>query len=195
MTLKELIESFKQGKSEAITFIFEEFGPYCVENLQVRTHCSLEDAKEVFIEAILNFREKVLADKVTIGTEANLRNYLYTTCVNMQLSEKRKQYRLINHKESIKYHFYETIEGEPFDLDYSDEPEQDLIDICYETLNKLGNNCQKLLRYFYIKKLTITQIKDKMGYLNTNVAKTNKSRCMKKWREAIIQHEQNMNVE
>ncbi|MGB0523036.1 MAG: RNA polymerase sigma factor [Flammeovirgaceae bacterium] len=195
MILDELIESFRRGESQAIQFIFEEYGAYCVDNLKLRTHCTLEEAKDVFIEAILNFRDKVMANKVTISTEANLRNYLYTTCVNMQLSEKRKQYRLLNHKEAIKYHFYETIEEEPFDLDYNDEQGKDLIDICYETLNELGDKCRELLRYFYIQRLSITQVTTKLGFANQNVAKTAKSRCMKKWREAIAQHEPNMNVE
>lgn len=198
MTLNELIACFKRDDSqEALSFVFEEYGVYCIKNVQLNTRCSEEEAREVFIDAILNLRDKAfngkfkqLDDTVAETSQKSLRSYLYNTCLNMQRSEMRKHQRLLTHRKALQYHFYETIDSEPFALDYHGEDGQDLLEVCYETLNELGDKCRKLLRYFYVQKLTISQITNKMNYANSNVVKTAKSRCMKEWREVVVQRQQ-----
>ena len=203
MTLEELIASFKRGEStKAMNFVFKEYGVYCIKNVQLNTRCSEDEAKEVFTDALLNLRDKALNGKFkhleaaeASSPQKSLRSYLYNTCLNMQRSEMRKHQRLLTHKKAIQYHFYDTVDSEPFDLDYHGQYGEDLLEVCYETLGNLGNKCRELLRYFYINKLTITQITEKMGYANSNVAKTAKSRCMKEWREMIVQRQKEMDEE
>jgi len=182
MTLEEYKQAFQAGDNTPMAFIFKEYGAYCVENLQRKMNCDVDDAKDAFIEAVMNFRQRILADKITELT--NLRNYLYTTCINMQMAKRREHLRLVNHQERIKTYFYQIFEG-GIDTEVSEEEQEDLFQLCLQTLQNVGEKCASLLKAFYVDENSLDQIVEKLDFTSKDVAKTTKSRCMKKWRDEI----------
>ena len=52
-------------------------------------------------------------------------------------------------------------------------------------LKQLGEKCRNLIKLFYLRQLTISEIVEMMGYKNENVVKAHKSRCMKNLKENV----------
>jgi DNA-directed RNA polymerase specialized sigma24 family protein len=146
MTLEEYQQAFRAGDNEPMRHIFEKYGAYCVENLQRKTSCGADDAKDAFIEAVINFRQRILDGKMT--ELSNLRSYLYTTCINMQLAKRRTGLRLVNNQERIKTEFYRIFDNDVLIEDVSEEEQAQLFQLCMNTLKDLGEKCGKLLRAF-----------------------------------------------
>ena len=49
-----------------------------------------------------------------------------------------------------------------------------------ECIGKLGDTCKKVLMYYYYDGMSMQEIADKLGFANTNTAKTKKYKCKKK---------------
>ena len=189
MNLEDYKKAFQQGDNEPLGFIFQEYGSYCVRNLQKKLSCSVDDAKDIFIEAVMNFRQRVLNGKIQELT--NLRGYLFTTCVNMQMASNRKTQRHMNHQDRIKHYFYDVFDGDPA-IELEEGSKESLLKLCIQTMNILGEKCKSLLKAFYIEELTLDEIVEQLDFSTKDVAKTSKSRCMQKWRKEIAQEMKKM---
>ena len=83
---------------------------------------------------------------------------------------KLKEELLIDQKE---------IELSSFEMDIFN-PTQDRIQTA---LQQLSESCRKLMILFYYRQYSIEAIMHSMGYLNENVTKSHKSRCLKQLKE------------
>lgn len=169
---RELYAHFKDGNNDYLKILFEEHGAYCITNIQRKFKCQLEDAEDILVDAILNFRDKMLHDKITHIT--SIRNYVYTTCVNM----KREKDYYTNKKREKEHEVTLFLYDEN---DETHEYKEELLSLSLSSFKQLGESCQQILRYFYIYKYSMNEIADKMSLSNANTAKVTKARCYKKW--------------
>jgi len=172
--LDEIKEQFKNGDNSYLEVLFEEYGAYCVQNIRKKFRCSSEDAQDLMIDAILNFRDKLLLGKITYIT--SIRNYLYTTCVYMRQEHLYYYKRKKEQQQGVIMYLYD-------DDDNLQEYKEELINKALDAFNQLGEACQQILQYFYVDKMSMVEIAAKMKLLNANTAKGKKARCYKRWRE------------
>lgn len=183
-SLTELQEDFLAGNYDSLRFIFEEYGMYCIENVQKRTGCSEEDAHDVFMDSIIVFRDKVISGEISFLT--SIRNYLYTICVNAQMEKRRSELRKRGKMGDVTQFLYDDLVGDPFEEEVKVLIENHtLMQLCFKTLEKLGSNCKKILKLFYVHEVSIAEIAKRMSFANSNVAKSAKARCFKKWKDMI----------
>ena len=166
----------KEGDNNYLKIIFEEHGAYCINNIQRKFKCPLEDAEDILVDAILNFRDKILQDKIEYIT--SIRNYVFTTCVNM----KREKDYYTNKKREKEHEVTLFLYDEN---DEAQEYKEELLNLSLNSFKQLGESCQQILRYFYIYKYSMTEIATKMNLSNANSAKVTKARCYKKWLEIV----------
>lgn len=57
--------------------------------------------------------------------------------------------------------------------------------IVAECIEQLGETCKKVLMYYYFEEMSMQDIADKLGFANTDTAKTKKYKCKKKLDELI----------
>ena len=174
--LQTLISELQKGNNDFLESTFEDYGHYCISNLIKKFGCPREDAEDIMVDAVLNLRDKLLAGKISYLT--NIRNYLYSTCVNMR--KKRDYYKKRN----------KAREHEVTMFLYSDVDEwvvykEKLLSLSLGAFQQLGPSCQKILRYFYINKFSMDQIAQKTGLANANSVKVTKARCFKNWLEIV----------
>lgn len=182
MTLEEYQKAFKKGDSQPLATIFKEHGKYCMENLQHKTQCSEDDAKDAFIEAIMIFRDRTITGKLT--ELSSLRNYLYAICINKQKENWASDLRKLNHEDRIKKYFYEMTDDPQYEM-ASEDYKQELFTKCLHLLQDLGDKCVELLRAFYVRNESAEEIMEEMGFVSIAVTRSSKSRCLKKWRERV----------
>ena len=189
--LTQIIGELKNGNNRILKEILSECGQYCIDNLQRRTTCSEQDAEDILMDAILNFREKALAGKLEYLT--SFRNYIYTTCYNMWLVRYEKEKSARKKQPVVERYFYEAAEeiGEISAAEYKEE----MLNISNKALEMLDEKCRTIIKYFYLQKMKMDEIAKAMGFSGAAVAKTTKSRCFKKLVENAqkLMHTQNVN--
>jgi RNA polymerase sigma factor (sigma-70 family) len=57
--------------------------------------------------------------------------------------------------------------------------------IVAQCIEQLGETCKKVLMYYYFEEMSMQDIADKLGFANTDTAKTKKYKCKKKLDELI----------
>lgn len=171
---QELNSQLKQGNNEMLSIFFQEHASYCTKRLTKEHQCSPEDADDIFIESVMNLREKLING--TVEAVANVRSYLFKTCHYMLLDRLRKKRRVDHSEEDVVRFFYEsahTTDGDPFD--------KALLEITKTAWNELSEKCKDILHYFYVDRLEMKEIAEMMAFASADVAKTSKSRCFRQF--------------
>lgn len=171
--LLELTKELKSGDTRRLKSIFIKNSSYCIRILISKYKCAREDAEDIYIDSILNFREKIISGKIETLTDE--RAYLLTTCKNMFLVKLKKEQRINKAVMEINA-LNDPIHSDDGESNYKDE----ILKVTEEALLTLPINCQNLLKQFYFNKLSLEEIAKSMDLANANVAKVSKSRCFGK---------------
>jgi len=108
---------------------------------------------------------------------SSIKNYLVSTCINMT----RQSYAQENRKSSRVEEVQTVLYPDGSIIDTLKEENTYLIDICQKSLLLLTENCQKILVMYYVHNLSMREIAEEMNLSSSDVSKTMKSRCYKKW--------------
>ncbi len=163
------------GNNQSLTTIFERHSRYCIQILIAKYGCNRDDAEDIYVDAILNFREKVVGDQIEVLTD--VRAYLLGTCRNMflvRLKKDERTNRAIREAQLTADMFHE-----PFDS--SQAAYRDGLRQVVETaLATIPDKCRNILKAFYFEQADLNDIAARMGFASANVAKVIKARCFKK---------------
>jgi RNA polymerase sigma factor (sigma-70 family) len=172
----KLVGELKAGENGALKNIFQENSKYCIGKLIFNFKCSSEDAEDIYTDAVLNFRDKIIKDRITIITD--LRSYLYATCKNMLLVRFKKEKRIV----AAAANLYEPMDNSEIEFDNENTLtyHEEIFKLTEKALTALPEKCQALLRAFYFDKNSLDEIAVKYNMANANVAKVTKSRCFQK---------------
>ncbi len=108
----------------------------------------------------------------------HVRAYLYRVCENCYRKQQRREIQVRQSEDMVRSSLYEFESPLPDDFPRKKE-------LAMQAFRYLGTNCRQILQYFYFDHLSPEEIAKKMGMANTNVVKATKSRCYKKWVEAV----------
>lgn len=176
---KKLVEELKNGNNQSLKVIFEDHSEFCIQNLLRRTTCSFTEAEDIFMDAVLNFREKIVNGKIRYITR--IRNYIYTTCLNMYRVRYSQQVRALDKRDEVIMYFQGESSYQEQDVS-EDDHRKDLVIRAFQNLDP---RCQCILKSYYVNSRNMSEIAEQMGFTNANVAKTTKSRCYKRWMKEI----------
>lgn len=171
-----LIKQIKESDPDALQYVYNYSKAYCIGRLCRATRCYPSDAEDIFMDAILIFRENIIQDKLTEVT--HLRAYLFRICKNRYHEQQYHKERIRQTEDEVRYQLYEESANLPDDLFQKKA-------LVMRAFRYLGENCRRILQYYYFDHLSLKQIAQKMQMANTNVVKVTKSRCYKKWVEAV----------
>lgn len=173
LNLEKMRAELLSGNNQCLKILFEQFGTYCIRLLQKNTGCSKQDAEDILMDAVINFRQKIITGKIQYLTSA--KNYLFTTCYNMALvrfnKEKVKNTRIADVVEAL------YAPSEPIG------DREAMHDIFAAAMSALGEKCREIITLYYFEQLSMKDIAEQLGLGNAEVAKSTKSRCFKKLTE------------
>jgi len=152
-----------------------------IESFITQNNGTKDDAKDIFQETMISLYNNVKNDKYS--PDSKLSTYLFTISKNIWYKKLRKKGKMSNlednqHKQIASG---EDIHGQ---LEYTEQ--QKLIG---KLLHKVGQECGKILKLFYFEKMRMVKIADKMDYSSEQVAKNQKSKCMKKLRIVVMSND------
>lgn len=151
---------------------------YMVENFVLCNGGSKDDAKDLFQDVVIAFYNNVKSNKVIL--KSKISTYIYSIARNQWLKHIR------DNKKVTKLSFENTENMSDTNdvfkaMVYSEE--QVMI---ARLLNSTGQKCKQLLQMFYFEKMKMKKIALELGYASEQVAKNQKSKCMKKIKAIVL---------
>jgi RNA polymerase sigma factor (sigma-70 family) len=164
----EVLERISRGDEKALDFLYKKY--YRMMTRLVVTHGGSEqEAKDVFQDALIVFWQKAASGNLVLTSKIS--TYLYSVCQNLWRKEFDRKSKLIHEAKDS-----EVMMG---------EDSKERIQIIQKCVAALGPTCQKVLSYYYFDGMSMELIAEKMGFANTDTAKTKKYKCKKKLDELV----------
>jgi len=168
MDEKEIFERICNGDEKALEFIYKKY--YRMMTKLVITNSGTEDeARDIYQDGLVVFWQKARSGKLIMTSKIS--TYVYSICQNLWRKELDRKKRLSNEEKDA-----------PQTLDM-DTPEREKI--IAQCIDQLGETCKRVLMYYYFDELSMQEIADKMGFANTDTAKTKKYKCKQKLDELV----------
>ena len=187
-TFQQLKQQFMAGDPKGMAYVFENCASYCIRTLMKKTDCSQADAEDLFMEAILTFRDNMVQNKIEHLT--NLNSYMYAICWNKWSLLYRARKRWQKESKGIENTLYIMVEEHNPMIEAEErqqllEGTQQKLQAVMATLKEMEEKCRKLLTYFYLEKRSMSDIAELMDFANANVAKVSKFRCYQRWMKKV----------
>ena len=165
---KEVYERIQKGDEKALEIIYKKYYRMMTK-LVITNSGTEEEARDVYQEALIVFWQKARSGNLVLTSKMS--TYIYSVCQNLWRKELDRKKRLSNEEKDSPEH-----------ID-TDKPEREKI--IAKCLGQLGETCRKVLMYYYFDEMSMQEIADKMGFANTDTAKTKKYKCKQKLDELV----------
>lgn len=159
---REIIAKIEQGDESALDYLYQKHYRMMLK-LVLRNSGTEIEAQDVFQDALVVFWQKVTSRQLTLTSKIS--TYLYSICQNLWRKELERKKRLSN----------EEKDGEVI----MDHDRQERIQAIQDCVASMGDTCRKVLSYYYFDGLSMNDIAEKMGFANSDTAKTKKYKCKK----------------
>jgi RNA polymerase sigma factor (sigma-70 family) len=163
MNEKEIFERICKGDEQALEFLYKKY--YRMMTKMVITNSGTEEeARDIYQEALIVFWQKATSGNLVLTSKIS--TYIYSICQNLWRKELDRKKRLSHEEKDAS--FSEDLEA----------PERERI--IHKCIEQLGETCKKVLMYYYFEEMSMQDIAEKLGFANTDTAKTKKYKCKKK---------------
>lgn len=178
----QMFERIKQGDKSALHEVYLEHRSSFIEWAAATFRCNQEDAEDVWQEVIIVFYENIIEGKLT-ELKSQVRTYLFGIGRFMLLRkhEQQKRWADMPERETEESQWIEQAASE-HEIELNDQQR-----MLYGQLQKLGDNCLRLLTLFYYQRFSTESIMNEMGYKSAAVAKSQKARCMRSLRQNMAE--------
>jgi len=175
----ELLEGMRKGENSAIADIYKTCYP-SVSHMILNNKGTEDEAKDIFQEAMI-----VLYDKITqaegFELSSKLNTFLYAICRRLWLKQLNRRNLSLD-----------SIDHENLDIPDMDsaleshEAEEVKFNQMEAAMANLGEPCASILKEFYIKKKSMQEICDQLGYTNADNAKNQKYKCLQRLKKLFF---------
>ena len=174
MNDKDYIKGLIKQDEKVLRAIYQNFAGR-ISNYIVKNGGSLEDAKDVFQDALMIILEKTQSSDFKLSS--SFYTYLFSVNKLVWYNKSRKMYRkAVTMPDDNTLKDNQSIEQELLD--------RELDNIYRENFSKLGILCRQLLQLFFAKK-DMTEIAKTLELKNEHTARTRKYRCRERLKKLM----------
>ena len=164
----EVLAKISKGDESALDFLYKKY--YRMMTKLVMTNSGTEDeARDIYQDALIVFWEK--ATKGNLVLTSKISTFIYSICLNLWRKELERKSRHSSEEKD--------------DVEFIEVEKEERIRIIRNCINELGETCKRILMYYYFDGLSMSEIANKLGYANTDTAKTKKYKCKKRLDELV----------
>lgn len=168
MNEKEIFERICKGDEKALEFLYKKYYRMMTK-LVISNSGTEEEARDVYQDALIVFWQKATSGNLVLTSKMS--TFIYSICQNLWRKELDRKRRLSNEEKDSSV-----------ELDLDTAEREKIIAKC---IDQLGETCKKVLMYYYFDEMSMQDIADKLGFANTDTAKTKKYKCKKKLDDLI----------
>jgi len=172
-----IVSGLKRGDNTVLSML-QPFQDDCIRTLVVKSgaNCSAQQAYDIFVESVLDFRKNILLDKVVYQ---NIPAYIQRICWYKWLEMSRSRQRHEREKTMIRAHLYPVV-ADPESIVVGDEEYARKLALLRTGMQGLSERCRRVLTMAISDGIPMTEIARQLGMASADVAKTTKSRCYKR---------------
>lgn len=154
------------GNQEALVVLYRKHH-HMLRRFVMNNQGSKEDAEDLIQEVLVAAWQNAQKQEFTLS--AGWGTYLMAIGRNLWLKQLRKE---------LRYSDKDPADAEKMSADV--RPERMDLNKVVEMVEKLDENCRRLLTLFYFEALDMEQIALRLGYNNADTAKAKKYQCFKR---------------
>ena len=177
---EQLIARLKQRDRNALKTVYLDYKTEFLKFMS-RYNVNKEVLEDIFQDALIALFENAQAGKLD-ALKSTVKTYLFGIGKFMLFKHFRKSKREIPTENAYVFDQYEQAAIEDV---FEDEGLNDYQAKLVANFKKLGDKCREILELFYLRGMKLDEITQIQGYDNKNVAKSQKSRCLKSLKELI----------
>ncbi len=177
LIIKHLLDNTSKSNERAFKWIYENYYQMIL-HFVTNNSGTKDDVKDVFQDALISLYNNV--KRGSYRPESKLSTYFFSICKNNWFKKLRKSGRMTS-LENKGYEHLKSDDNVETRIEYTEQ--QKLIG---RLLHTIGTECGKLLKLFYFEKMRMIKIAAEMDYSSEQVAKNQKSKCMKKLRAVVM---------
>jgi len=168
MNEKEIFERICSGDESALDLLYKKYYRMMVKLVMTNSGTE-QEAKDIYQDALIVFWQKAVSGNLVLTSKMS--TYLYSICLNLWRKELDRKSRHSREEKDSPH--------------YQDHESEERIKIINKCVNELGETCKKVLTYYYFDGMSMAEIAERIGFANTNTAKTKKYKCKKKLDEIV----------
>jgi len=172
-----IVSEIKKGNEVALRELYKTHYSMIV-NLVCTNNGTEQEAKDIYQEAVMAFYEKVQSPEFTLTCK--IKTYLYAVCRRLWLKRLAEKKRYHGNIDEV-----ETFLGVDEVVADAEEMEKRFAHIS-EALNGLGEPCRSIIEDFYVRDLSMEDIREKYGYTNADNAKNQKYKCLQRLKKLFF---------
>ena len=172
VTNKIALSDFKKNSDLAFGVLYKSYFKY-TKNFVQKNSGSLEDAQDIFQDALIILYEKLNADNFQVYT--CLENYVTGIAKNLWL----KKLRNYQFSEEISENYYQIHQAE---INDAIENERNYVDKLHDYISSISQHCQNLIQDIFMKNRSIEEIQNKYNYSTKQNAQNQKYKCVEQIR-------------
>ncbi len=180
----EIVRGCAKGDLKSQEALFKKYGPE-LKKLSFRYSKSVEDAKDIFQEALIVLYEKAKSGVFELNCQ--VKTYLYSVSKRLWLKRLQKNSRYELQSNGLE----ETVYVEE-DLGAHEKRNNEL-GMMEHAMANVGEPCKSLLEAYYIHKQNMQEIAEAFGYTNSDNAKNQKYKCLIRLRKLFFAQYKNGN--
>jgi len=180
MNDNQIIEQLKQRNQNALKTVYIDYKAEFLKFMS-RYNANNEILEDIFQDAIIVLFEN--AQKGKLDTlKSTVKTYLFATGKFMLFKYFRDSKKEVPTEDTF---LFDTYEQAVIDNVYEDEEMTNYQVQLVDNFKKLGDKCREILELFYLQGKKLDEITQEQGYENKDVAKSQKSRCLKSLKQLI----------
>lgn len=180
MTDEQLIAQLKNRDRKALQTVYMSYKTEFLKFMS-RYDATKDVLEDIYQEALIVVYENAQAGKLD-ALKSSIKTYLFGVGKFMLFKHFRNSKREVPTEETYLFDRYEQA---VIDDVYEDEGPNDYQKQLVANFKKLGEKCREILELFYLQGMKLDEITQTQGYENKDVAKSQKSRCLKSLKQLI----------
>lgn len=176
-TDEDIIKATREGRDDGLVYLYQQTRKEFEKWVRRRYHVDAHQGLDAFQDAILALRSNISRGRVD-DIKSSLKTYLFAIGRNQLLNRLKKQGKEYSSEELSTVENTVTTSYEKQELSERQEKIRDLV-------RRMGEPCHTILKMFYYLGYSMSVISVRLEYKSEDVAKTVKSRCIKKIRTLV----------
>lgn len=173
---RDILAAIAKGDDSVLEHIYNQVLPK-VRNYVQRNSGSIDDARDVFQDAVVIFYKHVKQGK--FNAEHDIAGFIFSVSRNLWINMAKKNNKVIALGE-------DEISGTHHSGNLVDElMTREREEYILKVFTALGDSCRQILLYSIYDKFSMREIKEKMGFTSENVAKTKNYKCKQRLMELV----------
>ena len=173
-SIDQWVSDLKIGNNDWFDELYKDNRTIFLQWIERNHKLSNDDALDIYQNAMIVLFENVKHNKIS-RLESSVTTYIFGIAKNLIYKYHRKNELINRHEVRLNEHYNYIA----LDVKEAEAYQPKVI----SKLEGMKEPCKSLLRLFYVDGLKLSMITNELGYATVDVAKTQKSRCLKKLKE------------